>query len=181
MDFGIRGRASKSPELFGFDWIALLHSLPRQPADPLQQHGLEATEATRRPLIVTSLDCAGHLVRDGDSESPARIRAVLNRLHSEFDHPRGRVDWAYVRAERPALLPALAHSVGYLSGLDVALRFLRSSDDAPRLLPVDCCPSIPVGETLLSAGTGPALLATAESLRVAINAVLRGDRFTGAV
>ena len=178
MDFGIRDPASESPELFDFDWVALLHSLPRQPADPLQLRGLEAT---RRPLIITSLDCAGHLVRDGDSESPARIRTVLNRLHSEFDHPRGRVDWTYVRAARPALLPALAHSVGYLSGLDAALRFLRSSDDAPRLLPVDCCPSIPAGETLLSAGTGPALLATAESLRVAINAVLRGDRYTGAV
>jgi acetoin utilization deacetylase AcuC-like enzyme len=156
-------------------WQRVLSALP-----PFDASALAAVLPNQRPLVVCAVECDLHAVPSYMPESAARVKIIRALLHRIFDEG-ARVDWMYVRGVLPNLLPALVHCKSFLTELSNTLSsFSRASPGA--LLPrtVDGTGDDD-GETYVSAGTADALHATSEALRVAVNAVLRGENFTAAV
>lgn len=183
--FGDIGRGGAKPA-DSADWSAPARAV----LAPFQGLASEATSgppSLGRPLVVTSIDCDAHRTPDNSHESNQRVAVIRLKLHEALDAV-GSADWAYVRAGADAVssLPALVHSGSYLRALDATLRSFDRHPPGmggplPDLMSVDCSDLIPDGDTFVSEGTAAALLATCEALRVAVSAVLRGERLTAAV
>jgi acetoin utilization deacetylase AcuC-like enzyme len=175
MDFGLL--ASASPTCF--PWKQLVDQLSgvNSPSTNLPANLVPSP----RPLLVTALEVQQHLCPPDDPERPARTTAILELLHRLFDNA-GSIDWAYVRSTLPNFTPSLAHSSTFLSELSSMLSSFMGATDSEtnKLRVVDGERLGNDGETYVSAGTAGALHATSEAIRVAVNAVLRGDHMTAA-
>lgn len=137
-----------------------------------------------RPLILTSIDCDAHRVPRGHPECPERLVVIRNHLHRVLDRGINAVDWSYVRAAFPNLLPALIHSRPFLDSLGGAMRGLRESAEQGIVqdpLLVDAVGRVITGDTYITDGTIGAVGATSAALRAAVSALLWGDRLTAAV
>ena len=170
----------RSPQLIpNSDRVWINATLPLlQSALALQDSSLTDTPQLR-PLIVSSFDCDTHKVPQGHPESETRLVVIRNYLHANLDSGINAVDWEYVRAITPNLLPCLVHSRKFLKSLSDVLLLAQSHNNEPVL--IDAAGRVVTGDTYVSEGTTYAISATSTALRVAVNAVLRGERLTAAV
>ena len=160
-------------------WASIL--APALQAATAQRPGRDRRPLSR-PLVVTSVDCDSHRVPHDHPESHRRLQCIRQFLHKHLNDGEGAVDWQYVHGVSPNFLPALVHSRQYLDVLGTTFRQIQSQlTDASQTLLIDAAGRADSGDTFVSRGTASAISASSAAIRAALNAVLRGDRFTAAV